>query len=281
MQILMDEFLNKKSPLTPSIVQKGINTRSLFKVIFWFYLFCTNNAFAQTLQPQKNFKLAFFEANVGLDTRYGYVNNTVRANEDSIYAIPKRAFAENRAFGISGMIKSSLLANFILNQEDRKWRFGDILWAELSAGMLQNIKNLNNNSLQNKVWFAYNFGLGFAATRSISPKKELGINLTILKFIVDDVAENFSGSGIGLRYRYNNFVTEIGTEARREVFGGWFLPTTINPRQFYLKGNLLLKNQKTIGFQAEIARNNYKDMRLNNDFEYNIWSVQVFYGVYF
>ncbi len=241
------------------------------------------NIFAQN-QDVNNLKLAFFEANIGLDTRYGYINNTVRADDDSIYKTPKLTLAENRALGISGMIKSSLLANFILHQENKKWRFGDILWAGLSAGILQNNYDVANNALKNnknKVWFAYNFGLGFALTRQFSPKKELGINLTILKFIVDDVAENFSGSGLGVRYRYANIVGEIGTEARREVFGGWFLPTTIQPRQFYVKGNILLKNQKTIGFQAEIAQNTYKDTRFNNDFQYNIWSAQLFYGIYF
>lgn len=243
------------------------------------------NIFAQNKDVNNNnFKLSFFEANIGLDTRYGYVNNTVRADNDSIYKTPKFTLAENRAFGISGMIKSSLLANFILNQDNKKWRFGDILWAGLSAGILQNNYDINNNPLKNNknsIWFAYNFGLGFALTRQFSPKKELGINLTILKFIVDDVAENFSGSGLGVRYRYHHFVGEIGTEARREVFGGWFLPTTIQPRQFYVKGNILLKNQKTIGFQAEIAQNTYKDIVFNNDFQSNIWSAQLFYGIYF
>ena len=248
-----------------------------------FFMTISFNMFAQN-NENNNFKLSFFEANIGLDTRYAYVNNTVRADDDSIYKTPKRLLAENRASGISGMIKSSLLANFILHQDNKKWRFGDILWAGLSAGILQNNYDATNNPLknnQNKVWFAYNFGLGFALTRQFSPKKELGINLTILKFIVDDVAENFSGSGLGVRYRYANFVGEIGTEARREVFGGWFLPTTIQPRQFYLKGNLLLKKQKTIGFQAEIAQNTYKDVVFNNDFQSNIWSAQHFYGIYF
>ena len=254
-------------------------------------IFFSNCVFAQNNQENnqnnsqnKNFKLSFFEANIGLDTRYGYINNTTRADNDSIYKNPKQTLAENRALGISGMIKSSLLINFISNQDDNKWRFGDILWAGLSSGILQNNYDAANNPLKddkNQVWFAYNFGLGFAVTRHISPKKEFGINFTILKFIVDDVAENFSGSGLGVRYRYANFVGEIGTEARREVFGGWFLPTTIQPRQFYLKGNLLLKNHKTIGFQAEIAQNTYKDVVFNNDFKYNIWSAQIFYGIYF
>ena len=288
MQYLMDAFLNKNKSLyyVPPI-SRGTwrNTlKTYFAVFYVLNIFFSNCIFGQTPSPQNNqnnLNLSFFEANIGLDTRYGYVNNTIRANDDSIFKTPKRAFAENRAFGVSAVIKSSLLANFILQQEEKKWRFGDVLWAGLSTGMLQNVNDLANNPLKNSVWFAYNFGLGFAVSRVISPKKELGINLTILKFIVDDVAENFSGSGIGLRYRYTNLVGEIGTEARREVFGGWFLPTTIQPRQFYFKGNFLLKHQKTIGFQAEIAQNSYKDIRLNNDFRYNIWSVQVFYGIYF
>lgn len=291
MQKLMDVFLKKNKncsqPQKGSSQPQSREIQGICIPPFWGWRLCiltiffANFAFGQTPTTQNRLNLSFFEANIGLDTRYGYVNNTVRANNDSIFKTPKRFLAENRAFGVSGMIKSSLLANFILNQEGKKWRFGDVLWAGLSAGVLQNINDLTNNPLKNNLWFAYNFGLGFAVTRVISPKKELGINLTILKFIVDDVSENFSGSGIALRYRYTNFVGEIGTEARREVFGGWLLPTTIQPRQFYLKGNILLKAQKTIGFQAEIAQNTYKDIIFNNDFKSNIWSVQLFYGIYF
>jgi hypothetical protein len=236
-------------------------------------IFSGFSTYASTLDTdssRKESKIGFFDLNVGPDVRYfrgGY--QTDSSNRFT-----------NHAYLITARMQHSFLGNYILDKAFKKFRFGDILAGELSPGFI-----VDKPGHSTTPWIAYRFELGFGAIWSINTKNEIGLTLTLLKFARDRVAPNISGSNIMLRYRYGRIVVEGGIEARRDRIFGWLLFFNKGnelPVQYTFTSRYLIDKKRNLGVRCEFMSGEFGRNYINDQFILkNLWSLKLFYGIYF
>jgi hypothetical protein len=185
------------------------------------------------------------------------------------------------AAGITGRLQSSFIRNYLLAHKNSRFSAGDVLAAEMSLGGL----SANSPTEDSGIWLAYRFEFGFGAVYKISKNQEIGITLTLLRFSRDRVSQNISGSSLSVRYRYSSIVAEAGLESRRERIAGWLFPlmgSTTVPLQYQFTMRYLLSRLRNTGIRTEwLSGINHGLFTPENTHFTSVWSVHVFYGIYF
>jgi hypothetical protein len=210
--------------------------------------------------------MGLFDLMAGTDFR-----TAGRANEN----LPS-SIQTNYAAGFSARMQSSVLWSYRSTQKKRKrFTWGDILAGEVFAGKLST--TLQHES--GNVWTAYQFEFGFGGRLTINEQSELGLNLILLKFSRDNVSGNISGSGILGRYRYKRIMLDAGAEARQErAFGVVIDVRDKIPLQGLWSVRYLMPSGRNLGIKAETLSGIYHQ----DGYQYSkMWSVKIFYGIYF
>jgi hypothetical protein len=213
--------------------------------------------------------MGFFDLNIGPDLRY-FRGAIVR---DSSHF-------NNRAYLITARMQHSFLGNYILDNAGKRFRFGDILAGEISPEMVS-----DKPSQSFTPWIAYRFEFGFGAILAINKNNDVGITLTILKFARDRVSPNISGSNILIRYRFRRIMAEGGIESRRDRIFGYLLyfnKDNLLPVQYTFTSRFLIDNKKHIGIRFEYMSDRAGKNYINETMTLrNLWSLKIFYGIYF
>jgi hypothetical protein len=187
--------------------------------------------------------------------------------------IPGDGWRVNRAGGISVRMQSSIL--WSVRARNKAFTWGDILGAELFAGTLST--HLPHES--GNAWIAYQFDFGFGGRLRLGRNSEAGVNVLLLKFSRDNVTGNISGSGVTGRYRYKRLLAEAGLVARHERALGVLtdIRDKISVQQAWTL-RYLFRSGRNLGVTAETLSGHYHQ----DEFLYSkIWSVKIFYGIYF
>jgi hypothetical protein len=213
-------------------------------------------------------RMGFFDLNIGPDYRqaHGIYDNTTTAVHYPYHAT---------AVGWTGRMQSSFLGNFILSDRKGKLKIGDVLAAEASLGGL----TTGNPNEKSGIWLAYRVEFGGALIWHANKNNDAGITFTLLKFSRDKVSPNVSGSGITFRYRYRKFQAEAALEVRRERIAGYLMPHV--PLQFAGTLRYLLNKRNNLGVRFESLSGNRNTLFTDNLQVQRIWSLKLFYGIYF
>lgn len=212
------------------------------------------------------FPMGFFELNFGTTYR-----SAGMAGESQPSVIQT-----NYATGFSGRMQSSVLWNYRHTQQTKhRFTWGDIIAAEIFTGTLSTKLQHESGNL----WVAYQFDFGLGGRLTINDHSEAGLNLILLKFSRDNVSGNISGSGIVGRYRYKRLLAEGGLIARHDRALGVIIDLR---DRIAMQGTwtlrYLMKRGKNIGVTAESLPGIFHQ----DTFQYTrIWSVKIFYGIYF
>jgi hypothetical protein len=256
-------------------MRKGI----LDTISFFIFLSMLQSGLAtaqgnDSLKVPSEFSMGFFDLNLGADLR-----NFKGAHVEN----PTASFI-NKAYFLTARMQSSFLHNYIFSNRLKRIRFGDVLAAELSPGII--LEKPDKNFIPG---IAYRFEFGFGTIISINNKNDVGLTLTLLKFARDKVSPNISGSNILLRYRYGRLMAEGGIETRRDRIFGWLNYFNINnhlPVQYTFTTRCLLGSGKNIGFRFEymLAKSGSETVpnyMYENVIFKELWSLKLFYGIYF
>ncbi len=169
--------------------------------------------------------------------------------------------------------RSLELSTYATDKAPFTW--GDIIAAEIFTGTLSTKLQHESGNL----WVAYQFDFGLGGRLTINDHSEAGLNLILLKFSRDNVSGNISGSGIVGRYRYKRLLAEGGLIARHDRALGVIIDLR---DRIAMQGTwtlrYLMKRGKNIGVTAESLPGIFHQ----DTFQYTrIWSVKIFYGIYF
>jgi hypothetical protein len=235
------------------------------RVLFIISFLLLTPLFSQALsnRDSSKYKMGFYDFNFGIDAR--------RADDYNI-SEPYNT-KTNRALGFSEKLQSSFADRF--SRHKKKFLIGDILSAEMGAGVISSHYSKENSNL----WTNYRFEFGLGTIYRINKNNDIGLNLMPLIFAHDDISQNFSGSDIIVRYRYKRYLFETGTEARRERILGWITYLQKDqPLQYIFSARYLIDGNKNTGIICEWLPGN---LNAETDFFSNIWSIRLFYGIYF
>ena len=224
----------------------------LFKVLFSFSV-----GYGQAV------KLNFSNLNIGIDTRY-------TSNQDSIM-YPRY---QNKAFGISARYQTSVVANYVNKEKNKRFQIVDIVGGELTGGLFSS----ENDKKKQPFWFGFRFDLGLGMLYNINRNQQIGINWILMRFANDFLSDYVAGSELQVRYRYKRACLEAGTISRHVRVGGF--------SETYLKekgeGNMtsmglsyLIDVRRDLGLRIEAF--NLKALGTND----KIVNIRLFYGRYF
>lgn len=217
-------------------------------------------SFSQDSLRISKYRLRVGDLNLGLDTRY---LNTLDSTGNK--------FNSTYTEGLSFRYQSSIVFNYAKSQSEKRFRVGDLLSGEVSAGFMQS----NDPSQKIPLWFAYRFEVGMVMMYKISQHSDVGLNLVFLRFSRDFVTQNISGSALELRWRIQRVVLETGLENRGLRIVGYVTNANDEKNMFHLGGRYLLSADKNIGFRFEWLN---RARSLNGD---GICHLRVFWGKYF
>ena len=239
--------------------------KSFFIVGMIFFIFGIK------VNAQIESRLNFSEFNYGLDFRTATYKRYIKTGlSDKSYT--------NQFYGASARLQSSFLGDYVLKHLQKKFRYGDIISAEIGLGAT------STDTVGLGARFVYKFDFGFGCYYSFSPKQELGVNFFILHFTNEGVMPRGSGSSATLRYRCGRVVLEPALESHNGRTFGWLQSIdekSGNVLQAVLTLRYCLSNKKQFGIRLEqmpfrsIAFDalNVKTISRN--------SVRIFYGVTF
>jgi hypothetical protein len=202
----------------------------IFKILICGIFFC---GYTCSFAQESSLKLS--ELNVGLDLREGTYKSKIAGTTNNFY----HKNYEVHWRGVSARLQSSFVAEYAMKNLQKKFKYGDIIAAEIGFGLF------NSDSTGNEARFNYRFDFGFGCVSILNPNHEIGATFLILKFTNDGTIPNGSGSSVTLRYRYKNLIIEPCLDAHRQRIIGW------------LQG---LEKKNNLTLQASIiARVNFKD----------------------
>jgi hypothetical protein len=234
-------------------------------ILFIIFLILLKPLFsqAQSMRDSSKYRMSFYDFNFGINAAStGYSNSSEPNNAQT-----------NKALGFSEKLQSSFVARFMNTK--KKLLLGDILSAGIGTGFLSSHYSKGNSNL----WLNYHFEFGIGTIFRIDENNDLGLNLMLLMFGRDDISQNLSGSDIVIRYRYKKCLLETGTEARRERIFGWITSLQKDiPLQYVFGARYLIDGRKNAGITCE-----WLPGKINQGTDYfnNIWSMRLFYGIYF
>ncbi len=216
--------------------------------------------------------MGFYAMDLGLDMRQA--DYTTFADTTAIKEDWPDNYYSNKAIGVSGRIQTSIAALF--QDTTKKFLIADVFSAEAGTGYLSSQFSSGTGNL----WLNYRFDLGLGLIYKFNKDKELGFNLILLEFGKDNVSQSTSGSAILLKYRYKRYMLEAGTVSTRNRFIG-LIASIAEPSavQIRVVGNYFLSNKKTVGVRWEMIPDPFRGDRF--DLYSGIWSLRIFYGIYF
>ncbi len=150
----------------------------------------------------------------------------------------------------------------------------DLLASELSIGDFYS----SNPKEKSGIWIAYKFEFGVGTIFKVNQHNEIGVNFILLKFARDKVSPNISGSGILLKYRFENWQIEGGVESRRERMFGYLMP---KPVQYILNFKYLIDGNSNFGIRLETLRGNRNKLNSGLVEIDQVKTLKIFYGKYF
>lgn len=197
--------------------------------------------FGANVNAQIESRLNFSEFNYGLDFRTAtYKRFTNSGLSDKSYT--------NQFYGVSARLQSSFLGDYIMKHLQKKFRYGDIISAEIGLGAT----SIDTVGLGAR--FLYKFDFGFGCYYSFSQKQELGVHFFILHFTNEGVMPRGSGSSATLRYRLGRFVIEPALESHNGRTSGW-LQSIDKDNKIVLQASLTLRyclsNKNQFGIRLE------------------------------
>lgn len=214
-------------------------------------------------QDSTQYKIRAGDLNFGLD---GRVLNTMDSASNTFY--------NTKVEGLSFRYQSSIILHHFDKKPGRKFKVGDLLSAEITAGFMQS----QDPSQNLPVWFAYKFEMGAAFIYQANKNLDLNGNLILLRFARDFVTQNISGSGLDLRVRYKRVIIETGLGSRQLRIIGFPVPL-FNKEEEQNMNNIgfryLVNPTKNLGIRLEMLN---KNISKNGD---GLLNVRIYYGKYF
>ena len=228
--------------------------------------------------------MGFFDLNIGLDARINSLRRYDSLELKGYYGskTPSSLSSDrylSSYFGISAKMQNSFIATFF---KDKMKRFviGDLLSAELSAGYA----NSKLREVKTGIWATYRIEFGAGAIYRLNANNDLGLKVFLLRFNRDLLSPDLFGSSIFLKYRYRRLWLEGGIESGRKLYGGWLyvFSEEADPWQLSITGKYLLPGRKNIGIRVEnFPKNQFSNNLYTELGEEILWTVKLFYGIYF